>query len=90
MGLWHVSLLFDFGWAILRLFDLTRDPDRPKLHPKNYLNLLARVSNNLFPLDSPQVIHSRRESDAGTYWCEAKNEFGVARSRNATLQVACK
>ncbi|XP_017075898.2 roundabout homolog 2 [Drosophila eugracilis] len=35
-----------------------------------------------------KVIHSRRESDAGTYWCEAKNEFGVARSRNATLQVA--
>ncbi|XP_002051718.3 roundabout homolog 2 [Drosophila virilis] len=35
-----------------------------------------------------KVIHSRRESDAGTYWCQAKNEFGVARSRNATLQVA--
>ncbi|XP_017859874.1 PREDICTED: protein sax-3 [Drosophila arizonae] len=35
-----------------------------------------------------KVIHSRRESDAGTYWCQAKNELGVARSRNATLQVA--
>lgn len=22
------------------------------------------------------------------YWCEAKNEFGTTRSRNATLQVA--
>ncbi|XP_055837660.1 protein sax-3 [Episyrphus balteatus] len=35
-----------------------------------------------------KVIHSRRESDAGVYWCQGKNEFGVARSRNATLQVA--
>jgi hypothetical protein len=38
----------------------------------------------------PQVVHSRRESDAGTYWCEAKNEMGVVRSRNATVQVAGK
>ncbi|XP_055634932.1 protein sax-3-like [Toxorhynchites rutilus septentrionalis] len=35
-----------------------------------------------------KVVNSRRESDAGVYWCEAKNENGVARSRNATLQVA--
>lgn len=35
-----------------------------------------------------QVVHSRRESDAGVYWCEAKNELGVVRSRNATLQVS--
>nr|DAA03465.1 TPA_inf: HDC00197 [Drosophila melanogaster] len=35
-----------------------------------------------------QVVNSRRETDAGIYWCEAKNELGVARSRNATLQVA--
>jgi len=37
-----------------------------------------------------QVVNSRRETDAGIYWCEAKNELGVARSRNATLQVAGK
>lgn len=37
---------------------------------------------------SIQVVHSRRESDAGVYWCEARNQLGVVRSRNATLQVA--
>ncbi|XP_055917180.1 roundabout homolog 2 [Eupeodes corollae] len=35
-----------------------------------------------------KVVNSRRESDAGVYWCEAKNELGVSQSRNATLQVA--
>ncbi|XP_055637458.1 roundabout homolog 2-like [Toxorhynchites rutilus septentrionalis] len=35
-----------------------------------------------------KVVHSRRESDAGVYWCEARNELGMARSRNATLQVS--
>ncbi|XP_036340423.1 roundabout homolog 2-like, partial [Rhagoletis pomonella] len=35
-----------------------------------------------------QVVNSRRETDAGVYWCEAKNELGVARSRNATLRIA--
>ncbi|CRK93235.1 CLUMA_CG006779, isoform A [Clunio marinus] len=42
-------------------------------------------SGNLFFLS---VVHSRRDSDAGVYWCEAKNELGVARSQNATLKVA--
>lgn len=35
-----------------------------------------------------QVVHSRRESDAGVYWCEARNQLGTVKSRNATLQVA--
>lgn len=42
-------------------------------------------SGNLFFLS---VAHSRRDSDAGVYWCEAKNELGIARSQNATLRVA--
>ncbi|XP_055687324.1 protein sax-3-like [Lutzomyia longipalpis] len=35
-----------------------------------------------------KVVNSRRESDSGVYWCEARNQYGVARSRNATLVVA--
>ncbi|XP_052863917.1 roundabout homolog 2-like [Anopheles cruzii] len=35
-----------------------------------------------------KVVHSRRESDSGVYWCEASSELGTARSRNATLQVS--
>lgn len=34
--------------------------------------------------------NSGRPSDVGVYHCLAKNPFGQARSRNASLQVACK
>lgn len=37
-----------------------------------------------------QVVHSRRDSDSGVYWCEAHNQLGTVRSHNATLQVAGK
>jgi hypothetical protein len=37
-----------------------------------------------------RVVHGRKDSDGGVYWCVAHNQVGVARSRNATLDVAGK
>jgi roundabout axon guidance receptor 2 len=37
-----------------------------------------------------RAVQSRKSDDAGVYWCEAENEDGRDRSKNATLVVAGK
>ena len=44
----------------------------------------------LFFLRVTQSRGGAGRGDAGTYWCVARNAAGQARSRNATLTVACK
>lgn len=65
--------------------DWYKDGELLKVQPGAHLMFLPL--GDLFFL---KTLHSRGKSDAGVYWCEAKNELGVARSRNATLQVAGK
>lgn len=71
---------------------LFRDPECVSLSFSLFSNQSNSVFFTLFLLRSIQlqVVHSKKVSDAGVYWCEAENDWGIARSRNATLQVAGK
>merc|ERR550519_772441 len=57
-------------------------PTAPK-NPKSHRVILP--TGSLFFL---RVIQNKKDQDGGVYWCEARNEVGQARSRNATLDVA--
>ncbi|KAK8406197.1 hypothetical protein O3P69_007132 [Scylla paramamosain] len=71
------------GAARIRWFrdgeEVTTSPQDPRAHR------VMLPSGSLFFL---RVISTRRDSDAGTYWCVAANRYGATRSRNATLTVA--
>ena len=37
-----------------------------------------------------KTSQGKKEQDGGTYWCVARNNYGTATSKNATLQLAGK
>lgn len=70
------------GWPVP---EVTWYKDGEALEPAASAHRVMLPAGSLFFL---RVVHGRKESDQGVYWCEARNPSGAARSRNATLEVA--
>lgn len=64
-----------------------RYKDNEKVEPSSTSHRLILDNSLLF-----LYVNAKKgeDSDTGTYYCLAKNEVGKAKSRNATLEVACK
>lgn len=82
------------GYLIFRRF-LSSFANRENLSlslvPKySFINIVALIFSSPFFLYFLIPSLKAVKNDGGVYWCEAKNELGVVRSRNATLQVAGK
>lgn len=68
--------------------DWFKDGSRVKTAPNDPQSHRIKLPDgSLFFL---RAMQSKKEQDAGTYWCVASNVMGVARSNNATLEIACK
>ena len=69
----------------IRWFKDGREISTSPSEPSSHRVLLP--AGSLFFL---RVMQNKKEHDGGVYYCEAENEVGKIRSRNATLEVAGK
>lgn len=69
--------------ARIRWFRDGEEVTTTRQDPRSHRAILP--SGSLFFL---RATSTRKETDAGTYWCTAANRYGATRSRNATLTVA--
>lgn len=59
-----------------------KDGQRFDIHKGRHVQL---DTGGLFFL---KVLHTKKDNDAGVYWCVASNHVGKVTSRNATLEIA--
>lgn len=62
---------------------------------KDGVALSSEIGSHRIPLPAGSLfflslVHGKKESDTGEYWCVARNELGSVSSRHANLDVAGK